>query len=438
MDLLEHESPADGFFSAFLRSQTAGGVVLLLVSAFAFFLANSSWAELYEHICGTHFSIHAGQWQIDLDLAHWVNEALMVLFFFVVGLEIKREILVGELSQPRKASLAVFAALGGMIAPALIYTLFNLISPATRGGWGVPMATDIAFAIGALSLLGKRVPISLKIFLTGLAIVDDLGAILVIAFFYADAFSLQALLTAMLFVAASWIYGRSGGSKGIVYALLCIGCWYFILESGIHSTISGVLMALTIPIRQKYSLSEVNAELKESFGEGTFELKEKHLEALETIIRKSESPLHRFEHRLHPWVAWVVMPVFAFFNAGIHMPTHFTWALLFQPHVLGIFFGLLVGKPLGVLFACRFAVTRGWAQLPRGVSWRAMIGVSQLAGLGFTMSLFISVLAFPEGSATLEESKLGVLLASMTAMAIGLPLTWHGLKTPPSSPNPPS
>lgn len=401
--------------------------MLLLVSAFAFYLANSDWWETYNQISHTTLSLNIGEWHLALDLNHWVNEGLMVLFFFLVGLEIKREILVGELSNARKAALAVVAAIGGMIVPALIYTLYNSISPGSRGGWGVPMATDIAFAIGVLSLLGKRVPVALKVFLTGLAIVDDLGAIIVIALFYSEHFVLNHLMLGLLFVVASWVYGRRGGANGFIYSLLCLGCWYFILESGIHSTIAGVLMALTIPMQRKYKINETDRELRELFSNEEFHLKGKHLDALEDIIRNTDSPLYRFEHHLHPWVAFGIMPLFAFFNAGVHLPTHLTLDLLFEPHVLGIFFGLLLGKPVGVLLACKIAVAKGWATLPDGVGWRGMIGVGFLAGIGFTMSLFISVLAFEEGNAMLEEAKLGILCASLAAMLIGGPLTWIGL-----------
>jgi len=426
--LIERETAPGSFFNHFLHSQTAGGVILLVVSAFAFYLANSDWWETYNQIAHTTLSVNIGEWDLSLDLNHWVNEGLMVLFFFLVGLEIKREILRGELSNARKASLAVFAAVGGMIVPALIYSLFNVFFSESRGGWGVPMATDIAFAIGVLSLLGKRVPVSLKVFLTGLAIVDDLGAILVIALFYSEEFALNSLMIGLLFVVASFVYGKRNGSNGYIYALLCVGCWYFILESGVHSTIAGVLMALTIPIRRKYDLDEINQQLKTRFEEnGDFELQEEYLEAYQRVIRNTESPLYRFEHQLHPWVAFGIMPLFAFFNAGVHLPSHLTIGLLFEPHVLGIFFGLLLGKPVGVLLACWLAVSRGWATLPSGVGWRAMIGVGCLAGLGFTMSLFISVLAFEEGSAMLEEAKLGILCASLAAMCIGAPLTWIGL-----------
>jgi NhaA family Na+:H+ antiporter len=301
------------------------------------------------------------------------------------------------------------------------------------------MATDIAFAIGVLSLLGKRVPLSLKVFLTSLAIVDDLGAILVIAVFYTETFALNSLLLAFMFVGLSFLYGRFNGGNGYVYALLCIGCWYFVLQSGIHSTIAGVLMALTIPIRRKYRLEEVNREFKASFTEEDFDLKEHHIEALEKVIRNTESPLYRFEHHLHPWVAFLIMPLFAFFNAGVHLPTHLNLSLLFEPHVLGIFFGLLMGKPIGVLLACWLAVHLGWAKLPTGVSWKGMIGVSYLAAIGFTMSLFISVLAFEEGSATLEEAKLGILCASLAAIILGAPLTWFGLRrSNPPTPTTPS
>lgn len=434
-ELIEQESHKDSFFNSFLHSQTAGGLMLLVVSGLAFYLANSRYWEFYDQITHTHLSLNLADWSLDLNLSHWVNEGLMVLFFFLVGLEIKREVLDGELSNPRKASLAVFAALGGMIVPAVIYSMFNLFSPETRGGWGVPMATDIAFAIGVLSLLGKRVPVALKVFLTALAIVDDLGAILVIALFYTEEFSMSPLLISMGFVALSLIYARLNGGRGGVYAFLCVGCWYFILQSGVHPTIAGVLMALTIPIHKKYKLEDVNREFKESFGEEDFDLKEHHLKAMERVIRNTESPLYRFEHLLHPWVVFGIMPLFAFFNAGVHLPSHLDISLLFRPNVLGIFFGLLMGKPLGILLACRVAVARGWASLPSGVGWRAMIGISYLAGLGFTMSLFISVLAFHEGSETLEEAKLGILAASLTAMFVGAPLTWIGL-SPKNRPGP--
>ncbi|MGA0332957.1 MAG: Na+/H+ antiporter NhaA [Kiritimatiellia bacterium] len=428
MELIEQEQERHSGFTHFLHSQTASGVILLLVSVFAFYLANSDFWEPYNTISHTHASFSFANWDLDLDINHWVNEGLMVLFFFLVGLEIKREILVGELSNPRKAALPVIAAIGGMIVPALVYSLFNLISPETRGGWGVPMATDIAFVIAVLSVLGKRVPVSLKVFLTCLAIVDDLGAILVIAIFYTEQFHLNALLISMIFVTASWIYGKFNGGNGIIYSILCIGCWYFMLESGIHSTIAGVLMAMTIPIKRRYSVEKINHQFKKSFSTQDYDLKEHHLDALERVIKHAESPLSRFEHIMHPWVGFVIMPLFAFFNAGVHLPTHLNFSLMIEPHALGIFMGLLMGKPIGVLLACRFAVARGWATLPSGVGWRAMIGVSYLAGLGFTMSLFISVLAFEPGTDTLEEAKLAILLASICAMLIGAPLTWIGLR----------
>ncbi|WFB34806.1 Na+/H+ antiporter NhaA [Kiritimatiellota bacterium B12222] len=427
MELIDQEHERHLGYTKFLHNQTASGVILLIVSVFAFYLANSDFWEPYNNISHTHLSLNIGEWHLDLDINHWVNEGLMVLFFFLVGLEIKREILVGELSSARKAALPVVAAIGGMIVPALIYSLFNVFSPETRGGWGVPMATDIAFVIAVLSILGKRVPVALKVFLTCLAIVDDLGAILVIALFYTEQFHLDYLLISFIFVFLSAVYGRFNGGNGIVYSLLCVGCWYFMLESGIHSTIAGVLMAMTIPIKRRYSVDRINKEFKDSFAEDDYDLREHHLDALERVIKHSESPLSRFEHILHPWVGFLIMPLFAFFNAGVHLPTHLNASLLVEPHALGIFLGLLMGKPLGVLIACRFAVLKGWASLPTGVGWRAMIGVSYLAGLGFTMSLFISVLAFEPGTDTLEEAKLAILVASICAMLIGAPLTWIGL-----------
>lgn len=432
MNFIEEESNRDSFLKHFLHSQTASGLVLLVVSVFAFLLANSDFWESYDAFSHTHVSLTLAEWSLDLGLSHWVNDGLMVLFFFLVGLEIKREILVGELSDRRKAALPVFAALGGMVVPALIYALFNLISPETRSGWGVPMATDIAFVIGVLSLLGKRVPLSLKVFLICLAIVDDLGAIIVIALFYTEEFHLLALLASLAFVGLSFGYNKLNGTRGPVYALLCMGCWYFMLKSGIHATIAGVLMAITIPIRRKYNLNEINATIHRRVKEDYFILRREDVDALESVIRNTESPLQRFERNLHPWVGFFIMPVFAFFNAGVHLPTHLSFALIFEPHVLGIFLGLFLGKPIGVLLACMIAIKFGWASLPTGVNWKAMIGVAYLAGLGFTMSLFISVLAFDPGSVELQEAKLGILAASLCAMFVGAPLTWYGLRTPPN------
>lgn len=428
MKFIQQESNRDSFLTHFLHSQTASGLILLLISGFAFFLANSEYWAAYNTLSHTHLSLSLSEWELDLDINHWVNDGLMVLFFFLVGLEIKREILVGELSDRRKAALPVFAAVGGMIVPALVFTLFNLFSPETRGGWGIPMATDIAFVIGVLSILGKRVPLSLKVFLICLAIVDDLGAILVIALFYTEEFHLTALLASLVFVGLSLGYNRIHGTRGPVYALLCVGCWFFMLESGIHATIAGVLMAMTIPIRRKYDLQEINTVIRERAKEEEFELQEENLEAMERVIRNAESPLQRYERNLHPWVGFLIMPVFAFFNAGVHLPTHLNLSLLLEPHVLGIFLGLFLGKPMGVLLACMITVRMGWATLPSGVNWRAMIGVAYLAGLGFTMSLFISVLAFEPGSVALQEAKLAILAASICAMLVGAPLTWIGLR----------
>jgi len=295
------------------------------------------------------------------------------------------------------------------------------------------MATDIAFVIGVLSLLGKRVPLSLKVFLICLAIVDDLGAILVIALFYTEEFHLLSLLASLVFVGLSMGYNKMKGTRGPIYAVLCIGCWYFMLKSGIHATIAGVLMAITIPIRRKYKLNEINAMIHRRVKENYFILRNEDLDAMEHIIRNTESPLQRYEHNLHPWVGFLIMPVFAFFNAGVHLPTHLNLSLIFEPHVLGIFLGLFLGKPMGVLLACMIAVKFGWASLPSGVNWRAMIGVAYLAGLGFTMSLFISVLAFEPGSVELQEAKLGILAASICAMLVGAPLTWIGTRPSPKT-----
>ena len=401
----------------FIRTESASGVLLIAAAALAFAWANSPWAASYFAMLGTPFGVGFGAWSLEKPLLLWVNDLLMAGFFFVIGLEIKREILVGELAGWQRASLPAAGALGGMIVPALIYVAFNLEEPAIRG-WGVPMATDIAFALGVLALLGQRVPLNLKVFLLALAIVDDLGAVLVIALFYTADLNGTSLLISLLVWGAALAYGRAEGEKPLVFALLGLVMWYFMLKSGIHATIAGVLMALAVPLRHKLSVEELQHELRAlGSGRGGFEQVEMVIEHLEEVLNKAHSPLHSMEHALAPYVAFFVMPVFAFFNAGVAVGG--TEGGLISAVSLGAFIGLLVGKPIGVAGFVFLAVVSGLTRLPPGATWPAMIGIGLLAGIGFTMSLFIANLAFAD-QALLDQAKIGVLTASVFASLAGL------------------
>jgi Na+:H+ antiporter, NhaA family len=401
----------------FIRTESASGIVLIAAAAIAFAWANSPWAASYFALLDLRIGVGVGAWSLEKPLLLWVNDLLMALFFFVIGLEIKREILVGELAGWQRASLPAAGALGGMIVPALIYVAFNLGQPTLRG-WGVPMATDIAFALGVLALLGERVPLGLKVFLLALAIVDDLGAVLVIALFYAEAVDGASLLIALGVWGGALAYGRASGEKPLVFALLGLALWYFMLKSGIHSTIAGVLMALAVPLRHKLGMPDLQQELRTLASRGGgFEQVETVIEHLEEVLAKAHSPLHNMEHALTPYVAFAIMPVFAFFNAGVALGG--SGAQLISAVSLGAFLGLLLGKPLGVAGFAFIAVRSDLARLPAGATWSGMIGVGLLAGIGFTMSLFIASLAFADPT-ILAQAKIGVLAASVVAALTGL------------------
>jgi NhaA family Na+:H+ antiporter len=365
---------------AFLRSESAGGLLLMGSAALALVVANSPLADRYFHT----LHVHVG----GLSLAHWVNDGLMAVFFLLVGLEIKRETVDGELSSWSRRVLPGVAALGGMIVPALIYVAVNHQAPANMRGWAIPAATDIAFALGVLSLLGSRVPGSLKIFLAALAIIDDLGAILIIAIFYTDHLTLWALGGAAGTLAVLVAMNRLKVMKLWPYLLVGAGLWFFFLKSGVHATLSGVILAMTIPITRSPS----------------------HLD-------DAHSPLHRLEHGLNPWVAYLVVPVFGFANAGVALG-QVGLAELTAPATLGASLGLFLGKPIGVGLFCLAAIKLGWAQRPSGVTWAQMFGVSALCGIGFTMSLFINNLAF-DAPIVQDETKIGVLAGSLLSALLG-------------------
>ncbi|BFH76182.1 Na+/H+ antiporter NhaA [Thermus thermophilus] len=390
----------------FLESEAKGGVLLFLAALLAFLWANTPLAALYFGLREVPLAFRLGEFALEKPLLLWVNDLLMALFFLLVGLELKRELLAGELKDPRRAGLAVAGALGGMLVPAALYLFLNPGGPEARG-WGVPMATDIAFALGVLALVPKA-PLGLKLFLTALAIVDDLGAVLVIALFYTGGLEGTYLLLAALTLALAFLLNRRGVWYLWPYLLLGLPLWYFVLQSGLHATLAGVLLAMAVPLRRaKAFRGETGAEDPEAL--------EGELEALEEEVGEAQSPLHRLEHALHPWVAYGVLPIFAFFNAGVALG-----GLQVGPVAWGVALGLLLGKPLGVLGFSWLALRLGLGTLPEGVGLKSILGVGFLAGIGFTMALFIAGLAFTEGM--LDQAKVGVLASSSVAGAIGYAL----------------
>ncbi len=415
-------------FKRFMALSSAGGLVLLACTLVALVWANSGFAESYHHIFHElHLDISFAGFTISHSLAHWINDALMAVFFLVVGLEIKRELVVGELSSPRKAALPIVAAIGGMVVPAFIFAIMNSGQPSIRG-WGVPMATDIAFALGVLCLLGKRAPLSLKVFLVSLAIVDDLGALVVIAAFYTEQLNLYSLTDATLLVCALALLNVLKVRNLIPYLVGGVCLWLLVMESGIHATIAGVLTACCIPatarvdsIRflesSKNALSIFERDAEPGRCVRTSDTQRSAVVTLERNAEHVLPPLHRLEHALHPWAAFLIIPVFALANAGLHLG-HGAADHLSSDITLGVLAGLMFGKPIGVFLACYLACKLRIAALPAGVTWRQLLGVGFLAGIGFTMALFIANLAYPN-PADLEAAKMGVMLASLASAVLG-------------------
>jgi NhaA family Na+:H+ antiporter len=414
-------------FRQFTRLQASSGILLLLATVLALVWANSAWSESYFRLWETYLTISLGSLSLSESLLHWVNDGLMVIFFFVVGLEIKREVLVGELASLRRATLPLVAAIGGMLLPAAIYLLINAGGPG-RDGWGIPMATDIAFMLGVLTVLGSRVPVSLKVFFTALAIADDLGAVLVIALFYSGDIHWIALAIAAVFLFALIVLNRIGFRQPLPYAILGIGLWLAFLESGLHPTIAGVLLAITIPARSQVEAEAYTAQCTaalrglgpgEDEGE-TSRSQQAAAQTLEVIAERIQSPLLRLERTLNPWVAYLIVPVFAFANAGVDARGNLLVALT-HPIALGIMGGLILGKPLGITLLAWLVVKLRLADLPFGVTWAQLFSASWLAGIGFTMSLFIAGSAF-DSPELLAVSKVAILVASLLASAIGFAL----------------
>jgi NhaA family Na+:H+ antiporter len=435
-------SPDNGFsLRTFLHHEAFGGVLLLACAVVALLWANSPWHQSYEALWETELDLGLGAWHFGESLRHWINDGLMAIFFLVVGLEIKREVLVGELASRRRATLPAIAALCGAVIPAGIYIAFNAGTNAAAGG-GIPMATDIAFSLGVLALLGSRIPLGLKVFLTALAIVDDLLAVLVIALFYAGELEPLALLAAAAILVLLILANRFGARQPLVYALLGLALWGAIFASGLHATLAGVLLALTIPARTRIDpdafVAKGQALLRQFDRAGdpgdsvlTNGERQDVLAELEDIVEAVGAPLQRLEHTLHPWVVFAIVPLFALANAGVRLEGNLA-TVVDHPVTLGVFVDLVVGKQIGVLLGAWLATRLGLSELPDGVTWPQIYGVGWLAGLGFTMSLFVADLAFasPGESLTLAAAKVGVLAASVVAGAGG----WLVLRRVTSSP----
>ncbi|MBD2766483.1 Na+/H+ antiporter NhaA [Hymenobacter sp. BT664] len=418
-------------FSEFFRREAAGGIVLMLSAGLALVLANTSWgvARYFPGLWEEHLRISLNGLVLDKSLLHWINDGLMAIFFLIVGLEIKREALDGELSTWRQAVLPIAGALGGMLLPALLFSLLNRGTP-TAAGWGIPMATDIAFALAVLQLLGPRVPLGLKIFLTALAIVDDLGAVVVIAGFYTAELHLGYLCLALGTWGTLLALNRLGARTLWAFLPLGVLLWFFMLESGIHATLAGVMLAGAIPLRIGHPRPDLLRLLDERL---TFLKHETHgadadprtiSEELEYLSETISSPAQRLEQRLHSVVSFGIIPLFAFANTSVALDGSM-FAQLGTPLGLGILCGLVLGKPLGIGLLSWGVVRLGWASLPAGVSWRQLWGAGVLGGIGFTMSLFITLLALGEHSEGVGVAKLAILLSSLVAGLMGYALLFR-------------
>lgn len=430
-------------FREFARNSAASGVLLIVAALVALVWANSPFASSYTALWDTRLSIGFGDAVLSKTLHDWINDGLMAVFFFVVGLELKREVLIGELGSIRRAMLPITAAIGGAVVPAVIMLLIVGLGESSRG-WAIPMATDIAFALGVLALLGDRIPIGLRVFMAALAIVDDLIAVLVIGLFYTADVSVPGLAASGACLGLLLGANLLGVRRPIVYGLLGLATWFAVLQSGIHPTVAGVLVALTIPARTKLDAAGFAAKAGEIVG--AFVDREAHrtpakaedhhdeLWELEEISERAQAPMLRFEHALQPWVAFVVVPIFALANAGIAIGTDIG-SLIGDPLVLGVAVGLVVGKQVGITLAVLLALRFGLASLPRGVTLAHIYGAAWLGGIGFTMSIFIADLAFTD-AARLDLAKLGILIASAIAGVGGYLVLRHVTRAPTEQPAP--
>lgn len=415
-------------FQLFAQRQASAGLVLLGCAVLALIWANSPWAWAYEQMLHLPLGISLGDQELRLSLRHWINDGLMSLFFFGVGLEIKRELLVGELTERRKALLPIVAAVGGMLLPALIYAGFNFNGAGAKG-WGIPMATDIAFALGALTVLGSRVPDSLKIFLVALAIVDDLGALLVIAIFYTASIDWHGIAIIAAVLLALGMANRLGARRGVVFFVLGLGLWAGFSMSGLHATLAGVLTALFVPARVKIraqalpqvihrGADHIQAHARNHESNAMHPERVAIIDAIGGSLNAATAPLQRIEHSMQPWITYCILPLFGLFNAGIAIDATLLRTLP-TAVPLGIILGLVLGKSLGISLASWLAVKTGLAELPEGATWQQLIGTACLAGIGFTMALFISGLAFNDSHFE-REAQLAILIGSLLAATLGI------------------
>lgn len=409
--------------SAFLHAESAGGIVLMVATVVALVWANSPWADGYNNLWHAYVSVGFGEHALKMSLAHWVNDGLMAVFFLLVGLEIKRELLLGELSSPRHAALPLAAAVGGMVVPALLYAAFNFRGEG-RAGWGIPMATDIAFAVGVLAIVGRSLPQSVKVFLLAIAIVDDLGAVLVIAFFYTSSINALALASAGGFLAVLVLLNLLRVHSPLPYILLGVGLWFATLSSGLHATIAGVLLAFTIPATRQLDerpfvdmVKRATADFERDVTTNPDQVTgdQSHaLKVIEELSQAVQTPLARVEHALLMPVNFLIVPLFALANAGVSFVGGETdlARTARDPVMWGVLIGLVVGKPVGVMLMSWLAIKTGVASLPERATWAQVAGVAVLCGIGFTMSLFVANLAFPDQAGHLAAAKVGILAAS--------------------------
>ena len=442
-----------------LQMDTSAGLVMILFMLLALVWANSPWYESYETLLSTPIGFSFGPWEVKLSLIHWVNDGLMTIFFFLVGLEIKKEFLAGDLSSPKKAIVPIVAAIGGMAMPALIYLFFNAGTPYAKG-WAIPTATDIAFAMGAMSLLGNRVPISLKIFLTALAIVDDIGAIAIIALFYGGTIQITPLVGAFIVFGILFWGSKMDIRSLLFYTFFTFLLWIFIFQSGIHATLAGVIAAIAVPFKSYLSEKDFAYAVRTSISEyesANFPQSEyvdvsvltndsteiihsnqvniyrsltspqsiAAVQKLQTYCTYVESPLRALERLMHAWSAFFIVPLFTLCNAGIRVDSSALQESLSDPVMLGVAFGLSFGKPLGIFSLCFSLHKFGFIQISDDISWKQLFGASCLAGIGFTMSLFVSNLAFGDLPYRLNDAKIGILAGSFLSVLLGLTLLFN-------------
>ena len=421
----------------FAHFEASSGLVLLACAVVAMVAANSPLASSFATIWDTKLSVGLGAMEVSKAVRFWINDGLMAIFFFVVGLEIKREVLVGDLSSPRRAILPLIAAFGGMVVPAAVYLSFN---PAGAGaaGWGIPVATDIAFALGVLALFGQRIPNTLKVFLTALAIFDDIGAVLVIALFYTDHLTAYALVASGIILGLTLLANWLGIRSMLLFGVLGVFLWIAMLNSGFHASVAGILLALAMPARahadsEKFiqharslidEFEETTSPSEKALGNNR---QHSLLASIRVAAERAGTPLQRLEITLGPWVAFFVLPIFALANAGVGLSTA-TGDALTHTVMLGTVTGLVIGKPVGIIAFAWLAVRSGLADLPEGVSWREICAIGSLAGIGFTLALFIGGLAFPDGE-LLRVAKIGILGGSLLAGIIGSMLLWSALRS---------